>query len=57
LAKTSISTPPPEAVLVADGKNLAEEKEVPSGAHEDTGYAPLSRYNHLPLLCATLYSN
>jgi hypothetical protein len=46
LAKTptyveSVSTPPPEAVLVADGKNLAEEKEVPLGAHEDTGFVSI----------------
>ena len=36
----SVSTPPQEAVLVADGKNLAKKMEVPSSAREDTGYAP-----------------
>jgi len=36
----SVSTPPPESVLVADGKDLAKEKEVLSSAREDTGYAP-----------------
>lgn len=36
----SVSTPPPETAVVADGKNLAEEKEVFSSAREDTGYVP-----------------
>jgi cytoskeletal protein RodZ len=35
----SASTPPPEAVVVVDGKNLANEKGVLSSAREDTGYA------------------
>jgi hypothetical protein len=52
----SASTPPPEAVVVADGKNLANEKGVLSSAREDTGYAHfLSIQLPIALVCYLVF--